>query len=100
MNTIVNYALNKVQQKLDETCVGGNVGTSERILSVIAGGFILGLGAKNLLKSPMTAFTGVTLGGALVYRGITGKCTIKQAIEDMKNKEDEVTVIEHRYFVK
>jgi len=100
MNTIVNYALNKVQQKIDENCVDGNVGTSERILSVIAGSLILGIGAKRLIKNPLTALTGVALGGSLVYRGVTGKCSIKQALDNMRKDENEVTVIEHRYFVK
>ncbi len=99
MNTIVNYALNKVQEKIQESCETGNVGTSERILSVIAGGFILGLGAKRLLKSPITALTGITLGGGLVMRGITGNCPVKETLDDM-TKDESVTVIEHRYFVK
>ena len=74
--------------------------TSERILSVVAGGLILSIGVKQFLKNPITAISGVGLGGALVYRGITGKCTVKSAIEQLTNEKDEVTVIEHRYFVK
>ena len=100
MNTIVNYALNKVQEKIEESCEGGNVGTSERILSVIAGGFILGLGAKRLLKNPITAITGITLGGGLVMRGLTGNCPVKKSIDEMARDNEQVTVIEHRYFVK
>lgn len=100
MNMLLNYALDKLKKKVDEGCVDGNVGTSERILSVVAGGLILGIGVKQVIKHPMTALTGITLGGALVYRGITGHCTIKSAVDKMVKKEDEVTVIEHRYFVK
>ncbi len=97
MSGILNYALNKVKSKLDESCDYGNVGTSERILSVIAGGFILGMGAKKLLSSPFTALSGITLGGALIVRGVTGSCPIKEAVE---GKQPEATVVEHRYFVK
>lgn len=100
MNAILNYALNKIKAKIDEDCIDGNIGTSERILSVISGGLILSVGIKQLVKHPMTAITGATLGGALVYRGITGRCTIKAAIEKISDKENDVTVIEHRYFVK
>lgn len=100
MSTIIDYALNKIKTKVDESCVDGNVGTSERILSVIAGGLILGIGTKRLLKNPLTAISGITLGGALVYRGVTGHCTIKAAVDNLANEKDEVTVIEHRYFVK
>ncbi len=100
MNTLINYAIDKVKRKLDNDCVDGNVGTSERILSVIAGGLILSIGVKQILKNPITAISGVGLGGALVYRGITGKCTIKNAVEQLTNEREEVTVIEHKYFVK
>ncbi|TCV19980.1 DUF2892 family protein [Sphingobacterium alimentarium] len=100
MNTLINYAIDKVKRKLDNDCVDGNVGTSERILSVIAGGLILSIGVKQILKNPFTAISGVGLGGALVYRGITGKCTIKAAVEQLTNEREEVTVIEHKYFVK
>lgn len=100
MNALINYAIDKVKSKLDNDCIDGNVGTSERILSVIAGGLILSIGAKQILKHPLTAISGVGLGGALVYRGITGKCSIKAAVEQLTNEKDEVTVIEHRYFVK
>lgn len=97
---LLNYALEKIKKKVNEDCIDGNVGVSERILSVVAGGLILGIGIKQLIKRPMTALTGVTLGGALVYRGITGHCSIKAGLDKMTKKEDEVTVIEHRYFVK
>ncbi|MCT1531419.1 DUF2892 domain-containing protein [Sphingobacterium daejeonense] len=97
MSGILNFAIDKVKTKLDESCELGNVGTSERILSVIAGGFILGMGARKLFKNPITAFSGITLGGALIFRGVTGSCPVKEAIE---GKQPEATVIEHRYFVK
>lgn len=97
---LLNYALEKIRKKIDEDCIDGNVGTSERILSVVAGGLILGIGVKQVIKRPMAALTGISLGGALMYRGITGHCTIKTAIDKMTKEEDKVTVIEHRYFVK
>ncbi|WP_164112491.1 MULTISPECIES: DUF2892 domain-containing protein [Sphingobacterium] len=97
---LLNYALEKIKQKVDEDCIDRNLGTSERILSVVAGGFILGIGIRQIIKRPLAAFTGISLGGALMYRGITGHCTIKTAIDKITNEEDKVTVIEHRYFVK
>lgn len=97
MSGILNYAFDALKSKLDASCHDGNVGTSERILSVVAGGFLLGRGIKSIVKHPMTAFSGITLGGALIYRGVTGYCPIKDSVE---SKEPEATVIEHRYFVK
>ena len=100
MNALINYAIDKIKRKVDEDCIDGNVGTSERILSVIAGGLILSMGVKNIIKHPITALSGVGLGGALVYRGVTGRCTIKAAVDQLANEKDEITVVEHRYFVK
>lgn len=100
MNAIINYALDKIKKKVDENCVDGNVGTSERVLSVVAGGLIFGIGLKRIIKNPLIALSSVSIGSALVYRGITGKCQIKSILDNVKDEKDEVTVIEHRYFVK
>ncbi|WP_140938216.1 YgaP family membrane protein [Sphingobacterium lumbrici] len=99
MNGILNFAFDKIKRKVEDNCRDGNVGVSERVLSVISGGLILGIGVKQLFRNPISAISGITLGSALVYRGVTGHCTVKNAIEKVTEKED-VTVIEHRYFVK
>lgn len=97
MSAIVDKVISKVKNKIEEECENGKIETSERILSVVAGGFILGVGVRYLIKHPLTALSGLSLGGALVYRGVTGKCAVKKAIEDDAQR---VEVIEHRYFVK
>ena len=97
MNSLLNFAYNKLKTQLEGNCENGNVGKSERILSVISGGFILGMGLKNVLRSPLTSMSGIGLGGMLIYRGVTGNCPVKEALE---GKQPETTVIEHRYFVK
>ncbi|UIR57631.1 DUF2892 domain-containing protein [Sphingobacterium sp. SRCM116780] len=97
MSTLVDKAISKIKSKIDEDCENGKIETSERILSVVAGGFILGAGVKYLFKHPLTALSGLSLGGALVYRGVTGKCAIKKAIED---DSEQLEMIERRYFVK
>ncbi|CDT21784.1 conserved hypothetical protein [Sphingobacterium sp. PM2-P1-29] len=97
MGTLVDKVISKVKSKVDENCENGKIETSERILSVVAGGFILGAGVRFLIKHPLTAFSGLSLGGALVYRGVTGKCAVKKAIDD---DAERVEVIEHRYFIK
>ena len=56
MSGVLNYAFDKVKRKMDESCAHGNVSSSERVLSVIAGGFILGVGVKNLFSRPLTAY--------------------------------------------
>lgn len=98
MSNLLTFAFDKIKAKIKDDCIEENIGASERVLSVIAGGFILGLGVKKLFKSPLTGISGLTLGGTLIYRGVTGHCDIKKMLEDKDVKK--VEVIEHRYFVK
>jgi len=98
--SVLNFVINQLKDKVDEACEHGDIGKSERILSVVSGGFILGVGLKKLFHSPLTGFTSMALGGGLIYRGITGKCAIKGAIENANEPDEKVTVVEHRYFVK
>lgn len=99
MNSLLKFAFDKIKNKVDQDCVDGNIGSSERILSVISGGLIVGIGLKRIVKNPLIAFSALSLGGTLVYRGVTGHCTIKEVLDKVSN-DPEVTVIEHRYFVK
>src|SRR5690606_36615355 len=97
--SITDNIIEKLKEKLDRACDNGKIPDYERVLSVVAGGFIVDYSIKSALKNPLTAISGFTLGGALVVRRVTGKCAIKGAIEQ---NEDEFThtVVEHRYFVK
>lgn len=97
---IIDQAVDKMKTKLDDACEHGTIGSSERMLSVIAGGFILGYSVKKLLKKPLRAISGVTLGGALIARGLTGKCPVVGAIEGAEEEERNLTLIERRYFEK
>lgn len=97
--SIIENVTEKIKDKIDQACDSGRIPDSERLLSVIAGGFILAYSVKSVIKSPLTAFSGLTLGGALLVRGVTGKCAIKGALAE---GQDDLThtVVEHRYFVK
>jgi len=97
MSGILNLAFDKLKSTMDDSCTDGNIGKSERVLSVVAGGFILAMGIKSVLKSPLKSVSGITLGGALIYRGVTGYCAVKDTFD---SKKAEATVVEHRYFVK
>ena len=61
--SILNKTLETLKDKLDAECTDAKVGASERICTVIAGGFILGVGVKDLCRSPLTSFSGIALGG-------------------------------------
>jgi uncharacterized membrane protein len=55
-----------------------NVGDTERTLSAIAGGGLLLFGLSRL---SLTGLIGMAVGGALVYRGLTGHCNLYDALE-------------------
>ena len=55
-----------------------NVGDTERSLSAIAGAGMLLFGLSRL---SLTSLLGIAVGGALLYRGLTGRCSIYEALE-------------------
>lgn len=57
-----------------------NVGSTERMVSVFAGSFLLTRGLKNIFRSPTLAVAATIAGGAMLYRGITGYCPVNNAI--------------------
>jgi uncharacterized membrane protein len=57
------------------SCV--NVGETERLLSLIGGGV---LGLFGLTRGTLTGFGLAALGGALMYRGLTGHCSAYAAL--------------------
>jgi uncharacterized membrane protein len=54
-----------------------NVGSTERILSIL-GGAVVGLYGLGRIRLSGIAFA--ALGGALIYRGVTGHCNVYQAL--------------------
>jgi uncharacterized membrane protein len=54
------------------------VGDTERIISVLAGGFVL---LHGLSKLSLSTIVTAVAGGALIYRGLTGHCCVYQALE-------------------
>lgn len=53
-----------------------NIDTSERILSALAGSYLLYKSLKNLTKHPFLAAQGAAASGLLLYRGATGICPV------------------------
>ena len=56
---------------------GTNVGDTERIVSVVAGAALALFGLRRFSKF---GFSLATLGGSLVYRGLTGHCSMYQRL--------------------
>jgi len=54
-----------------------NVSDTERSLSAIAGGGLLLFGLSRL---SLTSLLGIAVGGSLLYRGLTGHCSVYEAL--------------------
>jgi len=55
-----------------------NVGEKERMLSVLSGG---ALGLFGLTRGSLGGFALAAIGGSLLYRGMTGHCSLYQALD-------------------
>ena len=59
-----------------------NIEKSERLVSVGAGAFIGLKGITNVFSNPLLAIIEMGIGGALLYRGITGYCPVKDMVSE------------------
>lgn len=53
-----------------------NIDQGERIISLIAGGWLLCKSIKNISKHPFLGLQGAAAGGLMLYRGATGVCPL------------------------
>lgn len=81
-----------VKDKLIEAHENRNIANSERLLSVAAGAYVFYTGILGIFNSPFTAIGEVALGGALMLRGATGYCPLKDALTARR----DITIIEHK----
>jgi uncharacterized membrane protein len=91
-NSMMNRLGNTLEGSLMQHNDHANVGKSERVVSLGTGAFIALKGITNLFSHPMIALTELGVGGALLYRGVTGNCPIKEKLEnqstDSKNMQN------------
>lgn len=74
-----------------------NIQDSERIVSAAFGAFMLWKGVGDIFSKPSNAVWELIIGGALVYRGATGYCAVKDNIErsgcTLSNKDGNTELI-------
>ena len=90
MNTKTKEILGNVKERLMEANDHRNIADSERLLSVTAGAFVLYTGITRMFKTPLTSIAEVTVGAALILRGATGYCPVKDSVcpnRDVTNEE-------------
>lgn len=63
-----------------------NVGEVERMASKVGGGTLVAVG---LMRGGLSGLTMAALGGALIYRGVTGHCSLYQAIGADTTENDQ-----------
>jgi len=90
MNTKTKEILDDVKERLREANDNRNIANSERLLSVAAGAFVLYTGITRMFKTPLASLAEVTVGSALILRGATGYCPVKDSV--CPNRD--VTIIE------
>jgi uncharacterized membrane protein len=61
-----------------------NVGQTERMVSVGLGAFLLSSGLNNLTRHPIKGLLRTIIGGALLYRGVSGNCPVYSALGKTK----------------
>lgn len=79
MDTKTKEILDDVKDRLREANDHANIANSERLLSVAAGAFVLYTGITRMFKTPLSSLAEVAVGGALILRGATGYCPVKDA---------------------
>lgn len=89
MKSNVNKILDSVVDVIIQSTDDVNISTSERIISVGTGSFIIWKGMKDIFSKPSNSIWEIALGGALLYRGVTGYCKIKDKI--LPRKEEQTT---------
>ncbi|WP_423148440.1 YgaP family membrane protein [Rubrolithibacter danxiaensis] len=78
--------INRIGESLEDSLlqpnVNANISKSERYVSIGTGAFIALKGITNLFSSPLLALGELAIGGALLYRGVTGYCAITDRLEN------------------
>lgn len=92
MNTKTKDVIEHVNETFGDCEPHTNIALSERFLSVATGTFILCKGITGIFRKPVGALLETAIGGALIYRGATGYCTLKERLSIPKQ---EVVVVEH-----
>lgn len=84
MNAMINQISNSFEGSLLQKNENANIQKSERMLSLGAGAFIGLSGLGNLFSHPLRGLFELGIGGALVYRGMTGFCHLKAAMTEQQ----------------
>lgn len=93
MDPKMTEIIDDVKSALATSCAAKNIANSERVVSLATGSFVLYKGITGFLDAPFSSLIATIVGGALIWRGATGYCPVK---DKLNIRDQEVTVVEHR----
>jgi len=93
MKNNLNKMIDSVVDVVIQSTENVNITTSERVISAATGSFMVWKGVKGTFSKPSNAVWELILGSALLYRGITGYCSVKNRIDSLQDKEKSETYI-------
>ena len=71
-----------------------NIDQSERLISVLAGGWLLYKSLKNLRRHPFLGVQGIAAGGMMLYRGATGVCPVYNYLDKDTTDPEAINITE------
>lgn len=100
---MITQDVNKIADNLKDCLLqeneNSNIAKSERVVSLATGAFILFKGITNVFSHPLLALGEVAIGAGLLYRGSTGYCPLKSALENDLDEDDEPFSVVEQYVV-
>lgn len=94
-----NEFSNQIMERLTDfglTSTGKeNIDQGERILSLLAGSFLLYKSLKKIGRHPFLGIQGAAAGGLMIYRGATGVCPIYKQLDKDTTDPQAINITEH-----
>jgi hypothetical protein len=84
MNETIKTLKETLEGSFLQPNINANIGSTERILSVVTGAYFTFSGLKNVFSHPLIAIGEITLGGSLLKRGVTGYCNVTAKMDEQK----------------
>jgi uncharacterized membrane protein len=72
-----------------------NIDQGERIVSLLAGSWLLYKSVKNIGRHPLIGIQGAAAGGLLIYRGATGICPIYKQLDKDTTDPEAINISEN-----
>ena len=95
MNTILDKEILDRVKSITETTGKENIDQGERIVSLLAGSWLVYKSLKNLGRHPLVGLHGAAAGGLLLYRGVTGVCPIYKQLNKDTTDPQAITITEN-----